>query len=52
MSFDLEISGALQNGSCYPMGDGNVVLSYRIGTSRLWKTIQEYRSVGKQVLHC
>ena len=47
MSFDLEIAGTLLNGSCHPMGEGNVVLSYRIGTSRQWKIIGEYPSVGK-----
>lgn len=50
MSFDLEISGALRNGSCYPLSEGNVVLSYRIGTGRQWKTIEVYASVGKQDL--
>ena len=47
MSFDLEIAGTLFNGSCHPMGEGNIVLSYRIGTSRQWKIIEQYSSVGK-----
>jgi len=49
MSFDLEIFGTLLNGSCRPMREGNVVLSYRIGTSRQWKIIEEYSALGKLV---
>ena len=49
MSFDLQIAGTLFNGTCTPLNTGNVVLSYRIGTSRQWKVIEEYSSVGK---HC
>ena len=50
MSFDLEISSTQHNGSCYPINEGSVVLSYRIGTSRQWKIVEEYSSVGKQEL--
>ena len=50
MSFDLEVSGTQHNGSCYPINEGSIVLSYRIGTSRQWKIIEEYSSVGKQEL--
>ena len=49
MSFDLQIAGTLFNGTCIPLNLGNVVLSYRIGTNRQWKVIEEYSSVGK---HC
>ena len=47
MSFDLQIAGTLLNGTCTPLNAGNVVLSYRIGTNRQWKVIEEYSSVGK-----
>lgn len=46
MSFDLEITGTFNNGSCHPMSEGNLVLSYRIGTSRQWKIIEQYSSIG------
>ena len=49
ISFDLEIFGTLLNGSCCPMREGNVVLSYCIGTSRQWKIIEEYSALGKLV---
>ena len=47
ISFDLEIASIISNGSCLPLREGNVVLSYRVGTSRQWKTIEEYSSAGK-----
>ena len=49
MSFDLQISGTLFNGTCSPLNTGRVVLSYRIGTNIQWKVIEEYSSEGK---HC
>ena len=49
MNFDLEIFGTLLNGSCHPMSEGNVVFSYRIGTNRQWKIIEEYPSLGKPI---
>lgn len=48
LSFDLEIAGTSYNGTCRPITEGNVVLSYRIGTTGQWKTIAEYSSVGKE----
>ena len=51
MSFDLEIAGTLNNGSCRPLSEGDIVLSYRIGTNRQWKIIEEYSSVGKYSVH-
>jgi len=47
MRFDLQIATTLFNGSCVPLSEGSVVLSYRIGSSRQWKTIQEYTSHSK-----
>ena len=47
MSFDLQMAGTDYNATCTMLNTGNVVLSYRIGTSNLWKVIGEYSAAGK-----